>query len=315
MVKKTKNPVDSLMEPGGFIEGSDGPAFTLNVPRSAPLPVLISVPHAGRDYPSSIFERMRQPETTSVRLEDRFADHLALEVARLTNAPLIIAHAPRALLDLNRARDDMDWSMVAGRTGEPPRHSQANRRARSGLGLIPRRLSGVGEIWKGRIPAEELQARVEGIHRPYHAAIAQQLESIRDEWGAALLVDLHSMPPLRRRVEEDQAPLIVLGDRFGASCDSSLISIAMRHLDLHGLPSTHNRPYSGGYILDRHAAPARGVHALQLEICRSSYLDMHLLEPSDGLRQMAGVIAGLVRELGAATARLAQNLGFAQAAE
>ncbi len=315
MVKKTKNPVDSLVEPGGFIEGSDGPAFTLNVPRSAPLPVLISVPHAGRDYPTSVFERMRQPETTSIRLEDRFVDRLAQEVARLTNAPLIVAHAPRALLDLNRARDDMDWSMVAGERGEQPRHSQANRRARSGLGLVPRRLSGFGEIWKGRIAAEELQARVEGIHRPYHAAIAQQMEKIRDEWGAALLVDVHSMPPLRRRLEEEQAPLVVLGDRFGASCDPSLVSVAMRHLDLHGLPLAHNRPYSGGYILDQHAAPARGLHALQLEICRSSYLDSELLQPSEGLRAMADMIAGLVRELGAATARLAQTFGLAQAAE
>lgn len=315
MVKREQNSVDSSVQTGGSIEGGEGPAFTLSLPASSPLPILISVPHAGRDYPEPVINRMRQPDAASIRLEDRYVDLLAAEVARLTGAALIIAVAPRAMLDLNRAREDMDWGMVAGENRDFPRHSQANRRARSGLGLIPRRLPGFGEIWKGRITARELEARIEGIHRPYHAAIAQQMERIRDEWGAALLVDFHSMPPLRQRLDELRPPSIVLGDRFGASCDSSLVFRAIRYLDLHGVASAHNRPYSGGYVLDRHAVPARGLHAMQLEVCRSTYLDSQMIMPGDGISAMAEMIAGLVRELGAATAQLAQSGGVAQAAE
>uniref|UniRef100_UPI003D0C5720 N-formylglutamate amidohydrolase n=1 Tax=Altererythrobacter sp. TaxID=1872480 RepID=UPI003D0C5720 len=115
--------------------------------------------------------------------------------------------------------------------------------------------------------------------------------------------------------DEDRPPLVVLGDRFGASCDASLISAGMRFLGAQGLPSAHNRPYSGGYVLDQHAVPARGLHALQIEVCRSSYLDSQMVEPGGGMHSMSRLIAGLVRELGAATARLAQHAGFAQAAE
>ncbi|TNE32520.1 MAG: N-formylglutamate amidohydrolase [Alphaproteobacteria bacterium] len=315
MTEAVQNGLDSRVEFGGIIEGSGKHAFTLKIPRNSPLPVLISVPHAGRDYPDSVTNRMRQAGSTSVRLEDRYADKLAAEIARLTGVPLIVAHAPRAMLDLNRAREDMDWGMVVGEKGDLPRHSQANRRARSGLGLIPRRLSGFGEIWKDRISNEELEARIEGIHRPYHSAIAHRMEQIRDEWGAVLLIDLHSMPPLRQRLGDTDPPLVVVGDRFGSSCDSSLAGTALRFLELKGIPATHNRPYSGGYVLDRHAVPARGLHALQLEICRSSYLDSELLEPSERLAEMAGLVAGLVRELGAAAARIAHIGGIAQAAE
>ena len=66
--------------------------------------------------------------------------------ARMANialgAGLLVAHAPRAMLDLNRATDDVDWDMIANSKPDGVRHSLANRRARSGLGLVPRRLPG-----------------------------------------------------------------------------------------------------------------------------------------------------------------------------
>lgn len=259
--------------------------------------------------------RMRDHEATSVRLEDRYVDALAVEVARLTGAPLLLAHAPRAVLDLNRDREDIDWSMVAGKSPKTPRNSQVNRRARSGLGLVPRRLPGFGEIWKDKLQRAEIDERIEGIHKPYHAALNRELETIRDEWGAALLIDLHSMPPLRRGFGEDHAPEFVIGDRFGASCDSSLASCAFRHFELHGRTAAHNRPYSGGFVLDHHSAPQRGLHAIQLEVCRASYLDSALDKPTADLSPMAQLIAGLVRELGAATASLCHGRHFDLAAE
>ena len=157
MAPRSKTTGDSRIENGGFIAGSDSPAFTLTIPRRQPIPVLIAVPHAGRIYPPEILGTMREPEYCSIRLEDRFVDALASEVARETGAALLVAHAPRAMLDLNRAQDDVDWGMVSGSKPARPPHSQANRRARSGLGLVPRRLHGFGEIWKGHLSqAEEM---------------------------------------------------------------------------------------------------------------------------------------------------------------
>jgi N-formylglutamate amidohydrolase len=301
----------------GLIPGTDVPAFTLHVTSAAPIPVLIAVPHAGRSYPASLTARMRDPLYAALKLEDRHVDGLAEAIAQATGAGLLVAHAPRAMLDLNRSADDMDWSMVVG--GAPPgasaRHSLANRRARGGLGIVPRRLPGLGEIWKNRIERGELAARVAAIHRPYHAALGQALEALRDRWGAALLVDLHSMPPLPSRHAGQPAPEFVVGDRFGASCHRALVSAAFGYLEAHGRPAAHNRPYAGGYVLDRHAAPTRGIHALQIEVCRSTYLDARLAEPSGRAAGVARLLAGLVRALAGEVAALGGAGGLSLAAE
>ncbi len=305
---------------GGVVPGLEpAPAFTLTTPPRLSLPVLVAVPHAGRAYPPAVTAKMRDPVLAQLRLEDRYVDRLAIAVARETGASLLVAHAPRALLDLNRAEDDVDWDMIEGGRpesaggGEPVQRS--NARARSGLGLVPRRLPGSGEIWRGRLTPLELAARIAGIHRAYHAAIAAELARIRAAWGAALLIDLHSMPPLRAAEGEARAPVLVLGDRFGASCHVALMGRALAHCEARGTPAAQNRPYSGGYVLDRHGDPRVGIHAMQIEVCRATYLDRRLAEPGAGLPAVAAMLTALVRELGAEAALLGGGEGLLQAAE
>ncbi|MDY7097844.1 MAG: N-formylglutamate amidohydrolase [Pseudomonadota bacterium] len=309
--------------PGGLGEMDAGHAFTHVAPVSQPMPLVIAVPHAGRAYPASVLADMRDEEISQLRLEDRFVDQLGVAVAKDTGAGLLVAHAPRAMLDLNRAHDDVDWDMIAGaKRGDPnpqpvaQSHSGGtNRRARSGLGLVPRRLPGFGEVWRKPLLREQLDLRIDHIHRPYHEFLEQELRRIRDRWGAVLLVDLHSMPPLRARAGHEPAAKIVLGDRFGASCHADLLSRAFRRLEDAGLPVSHNRPYSGGYVLDRHASPTRGIHALQVEVCRSTYLDAGHSETTSGLTKMADILQAVVRELGAETARLGGRNRLKEAAE
>ena len=304
-------------------DGASAPAFVHISPKSIPLPVLVAVPHAGRAYPDAVLSQLRDAELSQLRLEDRHIDQVGVEIARATGTGLLVAHAPRAVLDLNRAHDDIDWEMVSGpgrRKSKPlPHITGTNARARSGLGLVPRRLPGFGEIWREKLSRDELDRRIDRIHRPYHSFLARELERIRDAWGAALLIDLHSMPPLSRQKSgassADCPPQIVLGDRFGASCQSTLISRAFSYLEQQGCIAAHNRPYSGGYVLDRHAAPSRGIHAVQVEVCRSTYLDASLSEPTSAVKPVARMLAGLVRELGAETAGLGSGDQVAHAAE
>jgi N-formylglutamate amidohydrolase len=299
---------------GGTIPGTPPgqPAFTFTRFDPAPVPVLLAVPHAGRAYPASFARNMREPAAASLRLEDRLADVVAEAVARETGASLLVAHAPRAVIDLNRAPDDIDWDMVADAMPERRVRNAAGRRARSGLGLIPRRLPGLGELWRRKLSHDELAARLERVHLPYHATLAAGLEQLRDQWGAALLIDLHSMPPLGPKRGTDSAPDFVVGDRFGTSCDGALSAAAIDHLSAVGRKAAHNRPYAGGYVLDRHGATARGVHAMQIEICRSTYLDAQLREPSPGLAAVVRALAGLVRRM---AEELAAGRSLPQAAE
>jgi N-formylglutamate amidohydrolase len=284
---------------GGAIAGVAGErAYTLFRREPSPIPVLIAVPHAGRSYPSALLAQMRDPGGATLKLEDRYADLLARAVASATGASLLVAHAPRAMIDLNRAPEEMDWTMLAEGAGEEPRDGgQTARRARGGLGLVPRRLPGLGEIWKRRLTQAELDARLSGIHAPYHAALAGELQALRARWGGALLIDLHSMPPLGPKRGAHASADIVVGDRFGSSCDGALCAAAFDHFAAAGRRAAHNRPYPGGYVLDRHAAPARGLHGLQIEICRAAYLDERLREPGPGFGGVAEVLVGLVRRL------------------
>lgn len=294
------------------IPGLPGQAPYSLVNQPASLPIVLAVPHAGRSYPPGLVARMRHPGVATLRLEDRYADLLAQAVARETGATLLLAHAPRAMIDLNRAPEDVDWDMVAGGAPAGAAAFSAGRRARSGLGLVPRRLPGLGEVWKRRLAPEDLAARVDQVHGPYHAALAATLEQVRDRWGAALLLDLHSMPPLGPKHGADPAADFVLGDRFGASCAAGLARVACDHFSAAGRVVARNRPYAGGYVLDRHGAPARGIHALQVEVCRSTYLDSHLREPGPGLAAVARVLTGLVRRL---ADELATRRSLPQAAE
>lgn len=308
---------DSQQGAGGRIPGAPGiPAFVLSAPEPSAIPVLIAAPHAGRAYPSSLLKDMRQPETVSIRLEDRLVDRIAKGVARATGASLLFAQAPRAMIDLNRAPDDVDWDMFS-RASRPAGHrGLPSRRVRSGLGLIPRRLPGVGEIWRGRLEESDLRARIDGVHEPYHAALASALSGLRERWGAALLLDLHSMPPLAARLGSEPVRFVV-GDKFGASCHGSLVGACFSHFAHHGWEASHNRPYAGGYVLERHGRAAEAIHAMQLEIDRSCYLDSRLLEPGPGMEAMIELLSGLVRQLAATVCELAQDSGrgMAQAAE
>lgn len=306
---------DSPLRRGGTIPGSGGlPAFEISGPRPSAIPVLIAVPHAGRSYPEGLLARLRDPAAAALRLEDRHVDLLGRAVARKTGAMLAVAHAPRAMIDLNRAPDDVDWDMFGLRA---PRPQDPGGRARSGLGLVPRRIAGLGELWKHRHDPAELDQRLAAIHQPYHTALSDGLEDLRARWGAALLIDLHSMPPLPPR-GNGPAARFVIGDRFGATCHGALVAAAFSSLGEDRQPAAHNRPYAGGYVLERHAAPRGGIHALQIEVDRSCYLDSRLDGPGGGLDATVSVLARLVARLASEVAALGHGLAgqeWPQAAE
>ncbi len=308
-------PADSQIVHGGTIPGGDGsPAFSLSLPQPSDLPLLIAVPHAGRAYPGSLLERMRNPGFAALKLEDRYADRLGHEVAKRTGAALLVAHAPRAMIDLNRDTQDVDWEMFSRGRPDSLGSYAPGMRARSGLGVIPRRIPGLGELWKRRHEAEELSARIAAIHGPYHECLSDTLGKLRERWGAALLLDLHSMPPLGYR-GGPPAPEFVLGDRFGTACHGALVGSSFGYFAELRRGTAHNRPYAGGYVLERHAAPSEGIHALQLEIDRSSYLDSRLAEPGEGFAAMVEVLCGLVRRLAGEVADLGRAGNWANAAE
>lgn len=293
---------------GGSIPGTSRPAFTLSHAETV-LPVLIAVPHAGRAYPSDLIEKMRDAGEAQRRLEDRFVDLVAREAAAACSTSLLIAHAPRAMLDLNRDPHDLDLSMFTASEAEKavmrrklPRGLGQTSRSLRGLGLFPRRLPGVGELWRGPMVPQDANRRVAAIHAPYHDVLGQTLAQMQEAWGEVLLLDLHSMPDLPARTSGTPPATHVVGDRFGASCRRDLVATAIDALDRSGLQVAYNRPYAGGYVLDRHGNPRKGVHAIQLEIARGEYLDSDMQPDAARVSVQAGIVAEVVRACGAVLA-------------
>lgn len=299
------------IEGGRIPDMHPAPAFAISMRRPSSIPVLIAVPHAGRIYPPLLARQMRDPNEASLRLEDRLIDQVAVKVAEQTSASLLIANAPRAMIDLNRSYEDVDWSMIEDAHEERSMQRSQSRRVRSGLGLIPRRLPGLGEIWRSPLPKSQLEERIACVHNPYHEALGLELMRLRERWGAALLLDLHSMPP----IQQDGAPKFVLGDRFGASCSASLSAIIMQNEALSGRGIAHNRPYAGGYVLDRHATPRKAIHAIQLEVCRSTYLDSAFTELGEGADSIVEELSGLVQHLAGEVAAMGSAEASRLAAE
>jgi N-formylglutamate amidohydrolase len=250
-------------------------------------PVVLSVPHAGRDYPPALLAALRTPLQPPVALEDRHVDAVA-EAARGARTA-IVARRARAWIDLNRGEDERDPQVDEGAriTAYPVRSTKV----RSGLGLVPWRGATVHGLWRRRFRDDEIAARIVADHRPYHAAVAAALNAARARFGVAVLLDLHSMPPLG-----GGAPQIVIGDRFGRTAAARFVArIESVAATTHAVGL--NAPYAGGHILDRHGAPSRGVHAIQLELDRSLYLDAALDRPGKGLAQTAALLVRVLAAL------------------
>lgn len=228
-------------------------------------PVIVSVPHAGRDYPLALRAMLRVPLGALVALEDRLIDTVA-ERAR-GRETMLVARAPRAWIDLNRDEGERDPKLDEGAAAATQPHLSA--KVRSGLGLVPRRTTLTGELWSRKLTDAEVAARIAADHRPYHAALAAALAAARARFGAAVLLDLHSMPSIPGPAQ----PQVVIGDRFGRAAATRFVHRVEAEAEAAGLRHALNTPYAGGHILDRHARPAGGLHAVQLEIDRALYLD------------------------------------------
>lgn len=253
------------------------------------IPVLVSVPHAGRDYPDEVFAALRLPRASLVRLEDRYADLLVRDLIR-SSAPVIVAHRARAWIDLNRDERDLDLEMVSG--ADHAQYPLPGMKQRGGLGLIPRRLTGEGDLWKGRFPISEVERRLALFHRPYHAQVTEILHRMRRRFGIAILLDVHSMPPISPL--KPIVPRYVIGDHFGKSASSRYAELLVEQIRQRNIEVALNHPYSGDHILRRHGNVRDNIHALQIEIDRSLYLDSQLREPSSGLAGVARLLQQLV---------------------
>ncbi len=262
-------------------------------------PILFASPHSGRHYPAPMVAALAVPLERLRRTEDAHVDTLFDGVPML-GAGLISAHYARSVVDLNREAAELDAAMFAD--GAPRVPGPPTQRVEAGLGCLPRAGAEGEAIYRGLLSRREGAARLDHVYDGFHARLDAELDAIAARFGMALLVDCHSMPsrPQARRPLAD----VVLGDRFGASCNNDVLLAAEAAFRAQGLTVTRNAPYAGGYITRRHGRPADRRHALQIELRRDLYMNEKNLDLTAGFKPLKAALNDVSRTLIAASRAL-----------
>ena len=269
-------------------------AYHLTHPERRTTSVVFASPHSGRDYPWTFLRKTRLNEHSIRSSEDAFVDQL-FETAPQAGAPFIKAGAPRAYLDLNRNSDELDSALIEGvqKCGHNPRIA-------SGLGVIPRVVANGQAIYNGKLRLEEAHHRIETYWRPYHRALAGQLDQAHLMFGQAILIDCHSMP---HEAMDNFAstgarrPEVVIGDRFGASARGDVVDRIEAAFRATGLYVVRNTPFAGAYITQHYGRPSKGQHAVQVEIDRSLYMNEQLIRPNGNFKNLQNALKDVIAEI------------------
>jgi N-formylglutamate deformylase len=241
--------------------------------------LIVSMPHVGTFIPHSVGASLsdcaaRRPDTDwhLPRLYD-FVHELG--------ATVVVATHSRYVVDVNRPPDGAN--LYPGQ--DTPRlcpidtfHSEPLYRD----GVEPSR----GEI----------ERRLELVWHPYHRRLGQEVERVRAEHGAVVLWDAHSIVSEVPRLFEGRLPDFNLGTAGGASCDPALARSLLGALSRHaGYTAVLDGRFKGGFITRRFGAPGRGVHAVQLEMAESVYMEER--SPYAFRRDLAENVRPILREL------------------
>jgi N-formylglutamate amidohydrolase len=276
-----------------------GPPIEVLEPETGLAPLVISSPHSGNIYPPSLLRAVRLEQGQLRCLEDGWVDRL-FACAPKIGAPLLRARFARAYVDPNREAFELDPDLFEGPL---PGHVNAgSAKARAGLGTIPSRIGGK-PIYRGRLDFIEAERRVRLAYWPYHEALQQLLRQAHQAFGAVLLLDCHSMPGFAANGLSEGLVDVALGDRFGRSCARAIVERVEALLCRQGFRVARNRPYAGGHITTRYGHPETGVHALQIELRRSLFMEERTREPASagqglecGLRELLADLAAFVAD-------------------
>lgn len=273
---------------GGDMTGGDTPFLITRPPARARRTALVfASPHSGDRYPADMAAAPGLSPQSLRSAEDALVARL-VEDGPTHGAPLIEGRIGRAYLDLNRDPGDLDPALVEGAP------TPCGPKAAAGYGVAPRLAGDGATLYDRRLALAEVEARIAGVHAPYHRALGELMRETRAEHGRAVLIDWHSMPARAAGVE------VVLGDRHGSACGVRLTRRLRTLFEGLGWRVALNHPYAGGWSTQRWGRPQEGFEAIQVEISRRLYLDEATLAPNAGWpgtrRALGRVLADLCAE-------------------
>lgn len=261
----------------------NNPYFLIE-PKGKKVPIILSVPHSGVEFPEELKYQYRaemaaQPDDTDWFVHDlyNFAPELGIVV--------IQAKYSRWVIDLNR----------------DPENQPLYTDGRIITELAPTTDFLGNEIYidKKFVPSrEEIKRRLENYYRPYYQKIKSLLAERLEEFGEVLLWDAHSIRRFVPTIQKEAFPDLILGNADEKSAGKEIIEIALRGLEQGKYRVNHNTPFKGGHITRYFGKPETRVHALQLEMAKTNYMnDDELTFNEDRADEMKKVLRPVFEEL------------------
>ncbi|NOR35697.1 MAG: N-formylglutamate deformylase [Woeseiaceae bacterium] len=216
-------------------------------------PLLVSVPHDGRELPESIAATM----TDAGKALPDTDWHVArlYEFTKEIGASMIVANCSRYVVDLNRPADDA--SMYEGQRS---------------TGLCPLQTFDGRDLYSGDASID-IEDRLIRYWRPYHDKVQHVLEACRDTHGYALLWDAHSITSRMPTLFEGELPILNIGTYDGRSCATSLSDAVVNVAQESPYDAVVNARFKGGHTTRHYGRPAQSVHAIQLELAQRAYMN------------------------------------------
>jgi N-formylglutamate deformylase len=217
-------------------------------------PLIVSFPHVGTDVPDDIAASMTP---AALRLDDTdFAQPALYDFTDELEATTVTARWSRLVIDVNRPPDDRP--LYPGQWG---------------AGLVPTETFLGEPVYRNAVPnAAEIAARRDRFWRPYHDALHAAIDAAVEAHGFALLWDAHSISPVVPRLFEGTLQDLNMGTAQGAACGAEASAAAFGVCRASGYSAVLDGRFKGGFITRSYGAPAKGVHAIQMELAKSTHL-------------------------------------------
>ncbi|MEO7987904.1 MAG: N-formylglutamate amidohydrolase [Chryseolinea sp.] len=233
--------------------------FKVSPARQNQVPILISVPHCGTNFPDEIKDQYKSNLASSPDDTDWFVDKLYDFTASM-GMTMISAVYSRWVIDLNR----------------DPKSKPLYSDGRIITGLCPT-TNFLGEpLYKDErqaVDEKEIDRRLDQYYLPYHAKIQELLNELKAKFGKVLLWDCHSIRQYVPTIHNQKFPDLILGDADGTSADVSLTETVLKKIKTTNYSLQHNNPFKGGTITRHFGRPSENQHALQLEMTKVNYMD------------------------------------------
>ncbi|GJL92915.1 N-formylglutamate deformylase [Hyphococcus sp.] len=216
-------------------------------------PVILGQPHSGIFVPDAIASRLNDRGRALADTDwhvDRLYDGL------LPGASIVRANFHRYVIDANR--DPSGASLYPGQNT---------------TGLTPLTDFDGETIWNDAPDAQEVERRRMEFHAAYHLSLAAEIDRAREAHGAAVLYDCHSIRSRIPFLFDGTLPDLNIGTNNGATCAPALEAAVADACAESEFTYVVNGRFRGGWTTRHYGTPDTGVHAIQMEIAQSAYLE------------------------------------------